>query len=104
AEDGIRDYKVTGVQTCALPISPGFKRGRAAVVPDEPSRGSGSRPRAVRDLAGERDWRHPGERGAEGRRQRVQWIRQHVLCQQEQIGRASCREREKKRRGASARK
>src|SRR5256885_3953566 len=27
AEDGIRDYKVTGVQTCALPISAG---GRAA--------------------------------------------------------------------------
>src|SRR5256885_3472313 len=24
AEDGIRDYKVTGVQTCALPISGGF--------------------------------------------------------------------------------
>src|SRR5256885_1627983 len=24
AEDGIRDYKVTGVQTCALPISRGF--------------------------------------------------------------------------------
>src|SRR2546426_2758018 len=24
AEDGIRDYKVTGVQTCALPISPAF--------------------------------------------------------------------------------
>ena len=24
AEDGIRDYKVTGVQTCALPISPLF--------------------------------------------------------------------------------
>src|SRR5205807_2941633 len=23
-EDGIRDYKVTGVQTCALPISPTF--------------------------------------------------------------------------------
>ena len=22
AEDGIRDYKVTGVQTCALPIQP----------------------------------------------------------------------------------
>src|SRR2546426_1938116 len=28
AEDGIRDYKVTGVQTCALPISPD-PRGRA---------------------------------------------------------------------------
>src|SRR5438876_8557317 len=24
AEDGIRDGRVTGVQTCALPISPGF--------------------------------------------------------------------------------
>src|ERR1039457_478025 len=31
AEDGIRDYKVTGVQTCALPISsrsPPLPRGR----------------------------------------------------------------------------
>src|SRR6266850_320441 len=26
AEDGIRDYKVTGVQTCALPISMPAKR------------------------------------------------------------------------------
>src|SRR5205807_4002782 len=26
AEDGIRDYKVTGVQTCALPISDGDER------------------------------------------------------------------------------
>src|SRR6266566_227332 len=30
AEDGIRDYKVTGVQTCALPISaPGSRRTRS---------------------------------------------------------------------------
>src|SRR5215467_15357806 len=33
AEDGIRDYKVTGVQTCALPISmpgcPSDSRGRS---------------------------------------------------------------------------
>src|SRR5256885_9536389 len=28
AEDGIRDYKVTGVQTCALPISPCASRFR----------------------------------------------------------------------------
>src|SRR6266566_2570870 len=28
AEDGIRDYKVTGVQTCALPILPGLEQGR----------------------------------------------------------------------------
>src|SRR5256885_8714561 len=27
AEDGIRDYKVTGVQTCALPISGAWYRG-----------------------------------------------------------------------------
>src|SRR5256885_8483796 len=27
AEDGIRDYKVTGVQTCALPILPGSTTG-----------------------------------------------------------------------------
>src|SRR2546426_7750147 len=27
AEDGIRDYKVTGVQTCALPIFPGNAAG-----------------------------------------------------------------------------
>src|SRR5256885_10886315 len=27
AEDGIRDYKVTGVQTCALPISLGRQPG-----------------------------------------------------------------------------
>src|SRR5690606_41158615 len=26
AEDGIRDFHVTGVQTCALPIYPWFKR------------------------------------------------------------------------------
>src|SRR5688500_18575108 len=34
AEDGIRDYKVTGVQTCALPISAGsVLRGRAQPGP-----------------------------------------------------------------------
>src|SRR5256885_9426262 len=32
AEDGIRDYKVTGVQTCALPIY--GRRGRCGVAPD----------------------------------------------------------------------
>src|SRR5256885_708622 len=26
AEDGIRDYKVTGVQTCALPICPAYRK------------------------------------------------------------------------------
>src|SRR6266566_7765946 len=32
AEDGIRDYKVTGVQTCALPISLEPRRPRGCLV------------------------------------------------------------------------
>src|SRR5205807_3815205 len=36
AEDGIRDYKVTGVQTCALPISTNTPpSGRVLVMPFE---------------------------------------------------------------------
>src|SRR6266446_8679883 len=36
AEDGIRDYKVTGVQTCALPISAGSERDDHAHGPLRP--------------------------------------------------------------------
>src|SRR5205807_6832077 len=32
AEDGIRDYKVTGVQTCALPISDGSAAASCATI------------------------------------------------------------------------
>src|SRR3989440_8964167 len=35
AEDGIRDLIVTGVQTCALPISPPARPWRPAVAPAE---------------------------------------------------------------------
>src|SRR5256885_2411156 len=35
AEDGIRDYKVTGVQTCALPISVGFRVEHPQALIDE---------------------------------------------------------------------
>src|SRR5205807_5860173 len=52
AEDGIRDYKVTGVQTCALPIS---AAGRPEARP-------GRRPRAGPRAAGGR--RRPGPAGA----------------------------------------
>src|SRR5256885_4333393 len=39
AEDGIRDYKVTGVQTCALPIVlPGTRRRPGPVVRTDPRR------------------------------------------------------------------
>src|SRR5256885_6221495 len=39
AEDGIRDYKVTGVQTCALPISPGDLMTRLYIFADDSMRG-----------------------------------------------------------------
>src|SRR5256885_6035169 len=32
AEDGIRDYKVTGVQTCALPISIGYSANTVSLL------------------------------------------------------------------------
>src|SRR3989454_8655254 len=43
AEDGIRDYKVTGIQTCALPICkpvyPGFRLARnGAALPGDRAR------------------------------------------------------------------
>src|SRR5215475_15761088 len=43
AEDGIRDFHVTGVQTCALPISRGWAwLGRRGEVPhDAPALGAG---------------------------------------------------------------
>src|SRR5207302_5678704 len=34
AEDGIRDFHVTGVQTCALPISGGLKKKLLVVLND----------------------------------------------------------------------
>src|SRR5256885_10052204 len=75
AEDGIRDYKVTGVQTCALPIyarvrgteerpvrdrarNPGAGRGRTAerahcVVPCQCASGSGAQRRCVQSQRSE---------------------------------------------------
>src|SRR2546422_3201468 len=64
AEDGIRDVAVTGVQTCALPISPGGEGNRGAsagIVPwqevtrrpkRQPGGGGGSRPDAPRAGSG----------------------------------------------------
>src|SRR5688500_19881601 len=51
AEDGIRYYKVTGVQTCALPIS-GGGRGREEGIRDERLRRRDDGARVLRaDLA-----------------------------------------------------
>src|SRR5256885_17234413 len=51
AEDGIRDYKVTGVQTCALPIS-----SACGAPPPESSRGTTSPCRAGRGRRGGRSY------------------------------------------------
>src|SRR5256885_10053575 len=48
AEDGIRDYKVTGVQTCALPISGNFIAGGFLAQLDADKNGSLSRDEFVR--------------------------------------------------------
>src|SRR2546430_12627508 len=83
AEDGIRDLTVTGVQTCALPISRLRDRTERGAPPfdelgeERPHRGAHERREL--DPDGRRD-PGPRERRA-GRGHRVQ------------IGRASCRER-----------
>src|SRR5256885_3987102 len=66
AEDGIRDYKVTGVQTCALPISSGPLPNTAPAVLRHPSTSSlfatissecsGQKPRPARNFL-LRSWR-----------------------------------------------
>src|ERR1039457_873924 len=63
AEDGIRDYNVTGVQTCALPIwrrGPGGPRGR--VCARLPAAAAGA---AAWHSVG--DWEAGGKSGREGR-------------------------------------
>src|SRR6266511_2470528 len=52
AEDGIRDFHVTGVQTCALPIFP---------LPA----GSRARPRPGRTRGPARTWGSPGKHGTQ---------------------------------------
>src|SRR5688500_20125286 len=79
AEDGIRDYKVTGVQTCALPISAsldGMDSGafaEARTLPRRCARGSGGGVPSAR---------------------REQLRGGCAAVVQTKIGRASCRERE----------
>src|SRR5256885_8469716 len=80
AEDGIRDYKVTGVQTCALPIS----KAGLGVMPGM---------RCVRHLPAGLLWPAPGLSWAKGREgNHSQGARESCTVRNE-IGRASCRER-----------
>src|SRR5205807_6193734 len=68
AEDGIRDYKVTGVQTCALPISrPG---GGTRLPPGRPPRNptDGTLAGWTAALRATDSPARPGPRNARGRR------------------------------------
>src|SRR5207245_7401654 len=60
AEDGIRDATVTGVQTCALPISPGVRAGAIPLggLTSEPARAKleATFARAIRVTHGTRRW------------------------------------------------
>src|SRR5688500_20203801 len=84
AEDGIRAYKVTGVQTCALPISRGGRQGtlEQGACPD-------LAPTGARGLSGRVC---PGVDAK--RRQRWQLFPQSV---DDEIGRASGRARGRRR-------
>src|SRR5256885_12025418 len=81
AEDGIRDYKVTGVQTCALPISE--RDGRKYRVAVAGHRGVlPSRNLAIHRQRSQSARTRVREAGAYG-----------VTPSRREIGRASCRER-----------
>src|SRR3712207_9284194 len=55
AEDGIRDIGVTGVQTCALPISAGQRRAaRGGVLPRRGEHGEGRADGTARGRRGDR--------------------------------------------------
>src|SRR5438132_4412452 len=66
AEDGIRDHCVTGVQTCALPISSIWRRGLVSRRTAEGKGGCDLRPRS-RDRDGPRRDRPPNGQGASAR-------------------------------------
>src|SRR5258706_11510086 len=82
AEDGIRDWSVTGVQTCALPISGGI-----TFVQDPTSAKYDGMPRSALD-SGWADFCLGPEAMADALLQ----IARHSYLSKE-IGRASCRER-----------
>src|SRR5687768_18105008 len=83
AEDGIRDVAVTGVQTCALPISPPFAQ------PTLPST-----PRARNKVAACAHPRVCPHRCFTPASTQSQKPHRSIPCREEmEIGRASCRER-----------
>src|SRR5205807_6092046 len=102
AEDGIRDYKVTGVQTCALPI---FLREERALLPGERPEegGAGDVVQAVEGAFGQQGGPVAGDGELEHPRQLPLALRQPGLdlrqrSEERRVGkecrarRSSCRE------------
>src|SRR5205807_5387050 len=86
AEDGIRDYKVTGVQTCALPICDGSLLKRLRITH-----------RPSRSLMCNTFSNDPSPMSTHGSSSSPRWIAVGIsvtVMARLQIGRASCRERE----------
>src|SRR5262249_59041743 len=88
AEDGIRDWSVTGVQTCALPIC----RGENHVKLQTPFPSDASR----------RLHRGSARRQPAGGVHRCPGFERRGDAVAREIGRASCREREEVREGRGA--
>src|SRR5262249_57146173 len=93
-EDGIRDWSVTGVETCALPIL----SDEFSVDSDPPSKAQQSQPRIRRlaaliqiGRAGHR-W-HSRKRCRSARRAPHRYVLPPDNFPDSKIGRASCRER-----------
>src|SRR5256885_7225982 len=94
AEDGIRDYKVTGVQTCALPICRYVLRDPLPVVvhgagPGRPGQGDGPIGREV-ERAVERRLQGEPEARADVRRQSREGDRVHLHELRCRRGRDGC--------------
>src|SRR5256885_3501485 len=83
AEDGIRDYKVTGVQTCALPISGAFDEQRCSI----PAKYGACVQVDVEGGLGRRN------AGGDKASSRLGELLLQLQCFVGEIGRASCRER-----------
>src|SRR5207244_9340941 len=93
AEDGIRDDLVTGVQTCALPISGVAVRGQHLEDPAAELQDGDVEGAAPEVVDRDRPLLALVEPVGERRRGRLVHEAQHL----EEIGRASCREREEGR-------
>src|SRR5690606_39722118 len=92
AEDGIRDFHVTGVQTCALPISaPEGVQVRTEVRMD-------LRPRDCSREQSDEFLRVVGPLLVESMRMHLR-VNSRGRTQERKIGRASCRERERNKLG-----